>query len=448
MKQQTSFYSHSIEGCLETGVGPFGVSSRALADNLARLQPALKKMQAAYHDNSLPLLHVPYDTEDLVTAREALDELCHTARTLIIFGTGGSGLGGRMLARFSSCHIPDANSFEKTGRPQTWFFDNLDGDTLQRLYDSLDFASTRFLLISKSGGTPETLMQGLTAMQRTIDAGLAERLPKLFLGLTEPRREGVNNGLRDLCEHYGIPTLDHHTGVGGRFSILTNVGMLPAMAHGLDVAAIRAGARQMVQDMLACDDPAQFAPAVGAAVNVALDREKNIRNLVLMPYSDRLGEFGAWYAQLWAESLGKAGNGSTPIAALGPVDQHSQMQLYLDGPHDHMITLIRPATKDRGPRLSPQMAHLAGARFLAGRTAGDLAEAEQHAIGDALLKSGRPVRLVDIATLDEKTLGALVMHFMMETILAADLYEIDAFDQPAVELGKILTRQYLAEDAP
>jgi glucose-6-phosphate isomerase len=445
IEHSTPFYSQSIHGCLETAVGSYGLPEQLLESWVSKLHTPLANLQTAYTTRTLPLLRVPEDNDDLITARTALETLSQGAKTLIFFGTGGSGLGGRMLAQFSSWYIPGENSSGKPGHPEVRFYDNLDGYTLDKLFKSLDLASTRFVLISKSGGTPETLMQGLTALQAVVDAGLEEQIPQIFLGLTEPYRECLNNGLRDLCEHYKIPTLEHHTGVGGRYSVLTNVGLLPAMARGLDVVAIREGASDMVQAMMYCEDPADFAPAVGAALNVALDKEKNVRNLVLMPYADQLGEFGAWYAQLWAESLGKSGNGSTPIAALGPVDQHSQLQLYLDGPHDHMITLMRLSSAGTGPRLSPELAKLARADALAGRTAGDLVAAEQQAIGDALIKSGRPTRTIEIPSLDERTLGALIMHFMMETIFAANLYEIDAFDQPAVELGKVLTREYLAK---
>lgn len=441
----TKFYSQSISGCLKEKTGTKGPDSATVSKWLEKLRPSLENMQTAYKDGALPLLRVPEDQDDLVAARQALDALSKGARTLIFFGTGGSGLGGRMLAQFSGAFVPGRNSAQMPGQPQVLFFDNLDGTTLDQLFAGLDLASSRFVLISKSGGTPETLMQGLTALQAVSEAGLEDRIPEMFLGLTEPYTKGRNNGLRDVCEHYNIPVLDHHTGVGGRFSVLTNVGMLPAIARGLDAEMIRKGAAQMVAMMMECDDPARFAPAVGAALNVVLDREMNIRNLVLMPYSDRLGQFGAWYAQLWAESLGKSGNGSTPIAALGPVDQHSQLQLYLDGPRDHMITLLRPENASSGPRLSPALAEMAHAPALAGHTAGELVAAEQKAVADVLIKSDRPVRTIDIPELDEQTLGALIMHFIMETIFAADLYEIDAFDQPAVELGKVLTREYLTK---
>jgi glucose-6-phosphate isomerase len=164
----------------------------------------------------------------------------------------------------------------------------------------------------------------------------------------------------------------------------------------------------------------------------------------MLPYADRLSRFAAWYVQLWGESLGKSGEGTTPVAALGPVDQHSQLQLYLDGAPQHLITVVRENCVGRGPRVAPDLAKLAGADYLAGHAAGDLVAAQQRAIPQALMAQGRPVRTIDIATLDEAALGALMMHFMLETIIAAHLIGVDAFDQPAVEEGKVLAKQYLA----
>src|SRR6185437_14837078 len=157
----------------------------------------------------------------------------------------------------------------------------------------------------------------------------------------------------------------------------------------------------------------------------------------------RLSRFAAWYVQLWGESLGKQGQGTTPVAALGPVDQHSQLQLYLDGAPQHLITIIRESCAGRGPRIPPDLAKLAGASYLAGHSAGDLVAAQQRAIPDALIEAGRPVRTIDLDALDERAIGALMMHFMLETILAGHLLGVDPFDQPAVESGKVITRRYL-----
>jgi glucose-6-phosphate isomerase len=164
----------------------------------------------------------------------------------------------------------------------------------------------------------------------------------------------------------------------------------------------------------------------------------------MMPYSDRLGRFGAWFAQLWAESLGKNGQGTAPIACLGPVDQHSQLQLFMDGPHEHLISIVRAPSAGLGPRLSVELAEAAGLDYLAGRTAGDLVAAQGLAVPEALRQAGRPVRTFDLARLDERAVGALMMHCTLETILAARLMGVDPFDQPAVELAKVITRERVA----
>ncbi len=170
----------------------------------------------------------------------------------------------------------------------------------------------------------------------------------------------------------------------------------------------------------------------------------------MMPYADRLARFSHWYVQLWAESLGKADKeGTTPVAALGPVDQHSQLQLYLGGAQHHLTTIIRmSALPDADtPPIPADLAALAGAPYLAGHTVGELVMAQSRAIGDAFVASKRPVRIIELSHLDEWSLGWLMMHFMLETILAADLFGVDPFDQPAVELGKRLTKDYLARMA-
>jgi glucose-6-phosphate isomerase len=238
--------------------------------------------------------------------------------------------------------------------------------------------------------------------------------------------------------------LEHHTGIGGRFSCLTNVGLLPAMARGLDARVIRAGARSVVQRLLGARNASEFAPAVGAAAAVGLAKDKGIRTLVLMPYSDRLERFAEWFVQLWSESLGKSGEGTAAIAALGPVDQHSQLQLFMDGPREIAMTLIRVASAGKGPEIDRDLARQAGVDFMAGRSIGDVVEAQSHAVEHALIQAGRPVRTFDIPTLDEQAIGALLMHFMIETIIAGRLLGIDPFDQPAVELAKVLTKKRLS----
>ncbi|HWM32359.1 MAG TPA: glucose-6-phosphate isomerase [Methyloceanibacter sp.] len=435
--------TQSIQGCLEESIGSAGLKRGTVDAYLARLEPRLASLREEHASGTLPLLRVPERRDDIEAAREALQRLTQGARTLVFFGTGGSSLGGQTLAQLGGWGIPGDDKHGSETRPRTRFYDNLDARTLELALAGLDLKSTRFVVISKSGGTPETLVQAIAAIDAVRAGGLEGEIPNLFLAVTEPEASGKANGLRALCTHFGIPTLDHDPNIGGRFSAITNVGLLPALARGLDVEALRQGAATVVAALLD-GRAADFAPAIGAAIAVGLAKERGVRATVMLPYSDRLSRFAAWYVQLWGESLGKNGEGTTPVAALGPVDQHSQLQLYLDGAPQHLITVIRENCAGRGPRMAPDLAKLAGADYLTGRAAGDLVAAQQLAIPEALIAAGRPVRTIDIGTLDEAALGALLMHFMLETILAAHLLGVDPFDQPAVESGKVLTRRYLA----
>jgi glucose-6-phosphate isomerase len=438
-------YRQSIDGCLDGAIGPHGLSKEELARWLDRLVPAVARLKEDYRTGRLPHLRIAEKTSDITQAEAAFARLAQGGRAVIFFGTGGSSLGGQTLAQLGGWHIPGTADEAQKRRPRTRFYDNLDGHTLASALHSFDdLGGARFIVISKSGGTPETLVQALAALTAVKAAGLEERIPQMFLGVTEPRAEGKRNGLRILFEQHGIPCLDHHPGIGGRFSVLTNVGLLAAIARGLDARAVRTGARAVVDALMAADGPRGFAPAEGAAVAVALAREKGIRAQVMMPYSDRLGRFAAWFAQLWAESLGKDGQGTAPIACLGPVDQHSQLQLFMDGPREHLISVVRAPSAGTGPRIDADLANAAGLGDLAGRTAGDLVAAQAQAVPEALAQAGRPVRTFDLARLDEASLGALMMHMMLETILAAALMEVDPFDQPAVELAKVITRERVA----
>ncbi len=177
---------------------------------------------------------------------------------------------------------------------------------------------------------------------------------------------------------------------------------------------------------------------------VALSKERGIRSLVLMPYADRLAKMADWFVQLWAESLGKGGEGTTPIPAIGPVDQHSQLQLFMDGPPEIALTILRVASRGTGPKLDADMAERAGIGFMAGKTIGDVVDAQGHAIAEALIEAQRPVRTIDLPDLTEQTAGAILMHFMLETIIAGYILDLDPFDQPAVELAKVLTKKRLS----
>ena len=427
----------SIESARAERIGTHGVAAAALNDALAQSAAALDWIRARHADGALPLLRLPERQDDLDGIRAFGQRLASGASDIVILGTGGSSLGGQALAQLADYAVEGAGAL-RSG-PRLHFMDNLDPDSFAALLARLPLATTRFVAISKSGGTGETLMQIAAALDAVKTAGLAGLIPQLFLGLTEPAANGKRSGLRALCDEYKIDMLDHDPKVGGRFSVLTNVGLLPAAALGLDIAAIRAGAAVALKPVLEKRAPADVPAALGAALSVAVNKPI----AVMMAYADRLECFTRWYVQLWAESLGKDGKGTTPIAARGPVDQHSQLQLFIAGPRDKLFTVITTGVAGRGPAIPADLATLTGEPDFAGKRIGDLVAAQGRATAETLAKNGCPVRTIHIDHLDESSLGELLMQFMLETIIAAHLIGVDPFDQPAVEEGKVLAKQYL-----
>jgi glucose-6-phosphate isomerase len=434
-------FQQDIENTSAERIGAHGVAKAALDDALARCEDALAWLRKQHAEESLPLLRLPAKTSDLDAIGKAAARLRGGATDVVVLGTGGSSLGGQTLAQLADVGVRGAEAFRAP--PRMHFADNLDPVTYGGLLARLPLASTRFIAISKSGGTGETLMQTAAALSAVEQAGLGSRIGELFFGISEAVKGGKANGLRDLLGP-SVAMLEHDPNIGGRYSVLSNVGLLPAAILGLDIKAIRAGAAMALAPVLAQRPPAEVSPALGAALNIAAGAAgKNIT--VLMAYADRLERFSRWFTQLWAESLGKAGRGTTPIGALGPVDQHSQLQLFIAGPRDKLFTVVTVATQGQGPRVDAALARRAGEPDLGDKTIGDLVAAQGRATAETLARNGCPVRTIHLPQLDGTSLGALMMHFMLETIIAARLLGVDAFDQPAVEEGKVLAKQYLAD---
>ena len=428
-------FVHLTSTCFAEALGSHGLDRARYELILAKTEDALKDLRARHGDRSLPLLRLPETRDDLVPLKPVADAYRDRFDDVVLLGTGGSSLGGQTL-----CALADCGFGTRPGAPRLHFFDNVDPHTITALLGSVALDRTGFLVVSKSGSTAETLTQFLICLN-AVQKALGEAAGDHFTAITEPG----DNVLRRLATRFGMTILDHDPGVGGRYSALSLVGLLPAMIAGLDPVAVRDGAAGVLAPVLDGAPPDAVEPAIGAALSVGLGTEKGISTTVVMPYVDRLADFGLWFRQLWAESLGKNGNGTTPVNALGTVDQHSQLQLYLDGPRDKMFTVMMLDCAGSGPVVEPALANDEALGYLAGKTMGDLMDAEQRATAQTLIRNNRPTRILRLASVDEKVMGALMMHFMLETIIAAHLLGVDPFDQPAVEEGKILTREYLAE---
>jgi glucose-6-phosphate isomerase len=432
-------YDHRIDRCIADGITRDGVAALQAAT-----RAPIAGLIAAQRDNSQPLLNLPDRHDDLASATAIARDFRERFDDVIVLGTGGSSLGGRTLVA-----LADRGFGPQRGAPRLHFMDNVDPVTFADLEAATDPTRTGLIVISKSGSTAETLTQLLVLLPRLRDAlglesgvGLAGQTnPKPIGGAIVAITEAADNPLRRLAERIGATVLDHDPAIGGRYSVLSSVGLLPALIAGLDAASVRRGAAGVWRGLI--EQGSDSPPALGAALAVAAMRA-GLTQTVLMPYVDRLAAFGLWFRQLWAESLGKGGSGTTPIRALGTVDQHSQLQLYLGGPRDKLYTLITASSAGVGRKIERALADDERLNYLVGRSLGDLLDAEARATYETLARNGRPTRLIALDRLDEEGLGALFMHFMLETILTARLIGVDPFDQPAVEEGKVLARRYLA----
>jgi glucose-6-phosphate isomerase len=356
-------YTQRFDTCFAPAVGG-GLTPSEYNAMLRRSEGGLQRLRAWHADGSLPLLRLPAARDDLVALRPTAERFRRDFDEVVILGTGGSSLGGQALYALS-----DLGFGPPPGSPRLRFLDNVDPATFEALFDRVQLSRTGFIAISKSGSTAETMTQLIVCLDALRREGLP--LAQHVAVVTEPK----NNAMRRMARQHGFEALDHDPNIGGRFSALSLVGLLPAMICGLDPVAVREGAAAVLDPVLRGDEAGTVAPAVGAAIAVGLNRHRGIGVSVLMPYVDRLDKLAQWYRQLWAESLGKDGKGTTPIRALGTVDQHSQLQLYLAGPRDKMFTLITSACAGQGRGPPPDLAADKELDYLRGRRMGDLLDA-------------------------------------------------------------------------
>jgi glucose-6-phosphate isomerase len=426
-------YRQDIQGCLAWRIADAGLAEADLAETLESLQSAVRRVVVEHRAGLLPQLALPERRDDLA-ALQRIAQRHRRLETTLVLGIGGSSLGGQAV-----CALAEGGPLrpERNGTDVV-FLENIDPDTFAPWLDAAERRDAGFIVISKSGSTAETIAQLLSAWDRMRAALGPDTASDHFTIVTEPG----DNPLARFARGHGMRLVEHDPKLGGRYSVLST-GALPALIVGLDAGALRLGAQEVVSGFLNTQSPVDCPAILGAALNLVFAK-RGRRIHVMFPYADALRPFALWHAQLWAESLGKGGHGTTPVAALGPVDQHSQLQLWLDGPRDKFFSVVQLDRAGTGPLL-------AGAdmderlAYLEGRTMGDLLEAEQRATTATLMNNRCPVRTFRLPRLDERALGALFMHFMLETIITGYALGIDPFDQPAVEDGKVLARKYLSE---
>lgn len=424
------------------------MTSPAVAGGIAAAER--QEAQAAFHAAHAAMMQRRRDGElgffalpDDVAAPTRCIDLARQARArgirdVVVLGIGGSGLGPIAL-RTALC-APGWNALDdaaRRGMPRVHVLDNVDPATVGATLSRLELASTLFIVTSKSGGTAETMAQYLVVRGRLDRAGLPARDHLIFV--TDP----ATGALRRIAGEEGIATAEIPPAVGGRFSVLTPVGLLPAAMMGIDVGALLAGAGDMRARCEGSDWTASPAGAF-AVLQWLADTRHGRSGHVFMPYSDQLRDCAAWFIQLWAESLGKIRPdgthvGPTPIAALGATDQHSQVQLFMEGPADKTVTFVTVADGSADLTIPSLHGHHADLAYLGGHRLGELLAVEQQATAGALAARGRLSMTLSLDRVDAWHVGALFMLLEIATALAGELYGVNAFDQPGVELGKRFT---------
>ncbi|MDA0329735.1 MAG: glucose-6-phosphate isomerase [Gemmatimonadetes bacterium] len=413
-----------------------GIDERQLATSLAdRFRAAHAAVEARRAQGDLGFLDLPYATESVDRVTELADGFAQWFQDVVVLGIGGSGLGATALKE--ALLGPFWNARDEEGRehfPRLHVVDNPDPHTFQRLLELLDPAGTMFNVISKSGTTAETMAQYLVARDWMESAVGQDKARGHFLFTTDPTR----GALRQIGEAEDIPMLSVPENVGGRFSVLSAVGLLPAAVCGVDPRALLAGAAAM-EERCRSDQLAENPAGLVAVLLHQADQELGRPIHVLMPYADRLRPVALWFQQLWAESLGKADSGPTPLAALGATDQHSLLQLLMEGPHDKVVLFIHvenPEAEVAIPQRHPEIPSLA---YLGGHSMGELLSVERAATAEALRGAGRPNCTLIMPRIGGEELGQLLMLFQIATVYAGALYGVDPLDQPGVEVGKQLT---------
>ena len=423
---------------MEQVLGANGITDKQLTDLIPLAKAAHKGVEEGRGKAMQGWMDSPYDQADVV---ERINKVAKRVQAkcdaFVVLAIGGSALGP--IAVFTALkHLYYNELPQKTRKyPRFYVLDNVDPDKMNALFDIIDVDNTIFNVITKSGATSETMSQYLIVMDM-LTAKLGRKAREHIIATTSESK----GNLIKLAHDEGFETFYIPDGVGGRFSELSPVGLLPAAVVGIDIAELLAGAKEM-DERCKSDDIAQNpALAMSLLQYIEMNNGKNIG--VMMPYSDRLKYIADWYAQLWAESLGKevsrdgktVNAGQTPVKALGVTDQHSQVQLYNEGPFDKVITFLEVEHFASDITIPENTSSIRDLDFLSGHTMAELINTELYATRYNLTRRGRANYTITMDAVNERNIGALLYMFQLQTAYAGEMFNVDAYNQPGVEGGK------------
>ena len=419
-----------------------GITEEQLEDLAKKTEPLIVKLNKERKAGKTPYRELPYSKEIPKKVRELKLKLEGRYENLVVLGIGGSALGNIALQTALNPYMHNLDDKQRSG-PRLFIFDNIDPPQLVSFLDWLGdrINKTIFNVISKSGRTAETAAQFMIIRHLLLDKLGPNSLQDHVVATTDSKQ----GTLRKIADDSNLQCLEVPDGVGGRFSVLSAVGLFSAAMCGIDIDSLLAGARDMDR-RVSYEDFYSNPAAINAAINYHF-YENGKKISVMMPYSYHLKDLADWYRQLWAESLGKAEDlagsevhiGPTPVKALGTTDQHSQVQLYREGPNDKLFTFLQVKNFDKDLRIGPAPDCAPELGFLAGKDLSELLNNEKRATEYALLQSERPCLTVLFDRVNAYTVGQFIYLFEVTTSFAGALFGINPYDQPAVELGKHAT---------
>lgn len=419
-----------------------GISPEQLDGLAEETTPLIKQLNQERQAGKTPYRELPHRMDIAQQVKELAADVIEGCENFVVLGIGGSALGNIALQTALNPYMYNIDEAQRRG-PRLFVFDNVDPGQLASFLDWVGHRldSTIFNVISKSGRTAETASQFLIVSKMLLEKLGPDGLKNQVVATTD-RAEGT---LRKIADEAHLRCLEVPDGVGGRFSVLSAVGLFSAAVCGIDIDALLAGARDMDQ-RVSEEDFMKNPAAINAAINYHYyNRGKRIS--VMMPYNYALKDLADWYRQLWAESLGKANDlsgsqvhvGPTPVKALGTTDQHSQVQLYREGPNDKLFTFLQVENFEKdiaigpAPECAPELGYLGDAKL------SKLLNSEKTATEYALLRDKRPCVTIGFDAVNAYTVGQFIYLYEVTTSLAGALFGINTYDQPAVELGKEAT---------
>jgi glucose-6-phosphate isomerase len=417
---------------MEEQIGAAGLRRQDLEELAPRIKATHAKLAVDRRAGKLPFFDLPKDAAAAEAARELARDLARDHENLLVLGIGGSSLGGKALFT-ALCHpLHNLLPGDRRRGMRLFFPDNADSSTFSALLEVLDLDRTAAAAITKSGGTAETWSQLLVLRERWAGKGGEAELARHVVAVTDPEK----GALRAVARAAGWRTLPVPPLVGGRYSVLTAVGLLPAAAAGIDVKELLAGAADMAR-RCESDDLMSNPAYLAASILYLADTQRSRRIHVFMPYADALRETSDWFVQLWAESLGKTPQvGPTPLRAVGATDQHSLVQLLMEGPQDKFTLFLRFERARVDLPLAPGWVDQGDVAYLAGHSMHELLNVEHQATAAALAAAGRPSMTLRAPALTPRLMGELLMFWEIATAFAGGLYGVNPFDQPGVEAGK------------